>query len=75
MYALLAIKIEADPSRQLTLKDNIHCISAERFYPVESFFTNVLLINFGSTRNDKAIKKELVQLFIKQIVKGLAYRP
>ena len=65
IYALLALQVEGDPNRSLTLKDNTLHISYERIYPVISFLTNILLVNFGSTRNEKAIKKELMQLFVK----------
>jgi hypothetical protein len=75
IYTLLALQVESDAARSLTLKDNTTFISYERVYPVISFLTNILLINFGSTRNEKAIKRELLQLFVKQMAKGLAYRP
>ena len=65
IYALLALQVEVDPNRTLTLKDNTLNISYDRVYPVISFLTNILLVNFGSNRNEKAIKKELQQLFVK----------
>lgn len=65
IYALLALQVESDPNRSLTLKDNTLYISCERVYPVISFLTNILLVNFGSSRNEKAIKKELLQIFVK----------
>lgn len=65
IYALLALQVEGDPTRALSLKDNIQFISYDRVYPVISFLTNILLFNFGSSRNERAIKRELLQLFVK----------
>lgn len=50
-------------------------VSFERQLAVISFFIHLLLNNYGSTGYEKAIKKELNGIFMRQISKSLVYKP
>ncbi len=78
IYLLSQLNIEGDGTRLIQLlkhKDNMTFASSDRLLTVLNFFTHLLLVNFGSTRNEKAIKKELASVFTRQIVKGITFKP
>jgi len=62
IYYLLAIQVSE--TRMVYLQDGKEDINHERLLAVVSFLTHLTLTNFGSSRLEIAIKKEISSIFV-----------
>ncbi len=62
IYYLLAIQVS--DTRGVCLQDGKEDINHERLLAVVSFLTHLTLTNFGSSRFEVAIKKEIGSIFV-----------
>ena len=71
VYFLLSLQIEPD-SKELQM--NLQ-LPIERQTYTTSFFVQLLLLNHSTSVQEKQIKKDLGQLFIRQMAKLLQFKP
>jgi len=62
IYYLLAIQVSE--TRTVCLQDGKEDINHERLLAVVSFLTHLTLTNFGSSRFETAVKKEICAIFV-----------
>lgn len=70
LFALFSLCIE-DSSREMALNFNT---SMHREITIVGFYVHALLYNYGCSAQVKACKRELTQIFIRQLCKSLLFK-
>jgi hypothetical protein len=71
VFSLLALHI-SDETKELSMN---FAFSNARETSVIAFFVHILLNNYGTTGVTQAVKRDLINIFIRQVSKSLVFQP